>query len=275
MLVYTLGGVTAVLYLGAAAVLMRRLAAPPRAGTCSKTLPLGLVMVAVVLHAVLLKHGILIDGMVRLGFFHAASAIGWLMALLVMLAGLYRPIQNLGIVLYPLAALVLVLDLALPSQWVRFDTGNWPLDAHVAISMLAYSLLAIAAAQAVVLAVQEHRLRNHRPGGLIRGLPPLATMESVLFEILAVGFVLLGLALLSGLLFLKDIFAQHLVHKTVLSIMAWFTFAALLWGRWRYGWRGRTAIRWTLAGFTALMLAYFGSKFVLELVLARTGAAMP
>ena len=84
------------------------------------------------------------------------------------------------------------------------------------------------------------------------------------------GFALLSAGLLTGIFFLEDIFAQHLVHKTVLSIVAWLVFGILLWGRWRFGWRGRTAIRWTLSGFVVLLLAYFGSKFVLELILQRT-----
>jgi ABC-type uncharacterized transport system permease subunit len=100
-------------------------------------------------------------------------------------------------------------------------------------------------------------------------MPPLQTMEALLFQIIAVGELLLSVALLSGFVYLEDIFAQHLMHKTVLSIFAWLVFAVLLWGRWRLGWRGKLAIRWTLAGFVALMLAYFGSKFVLELVLQR------
>jgi ABC-type uncharacterized transport system permease subunit len=91
----------------------------------------------------------------------------------------------------------------------------------------------------------------------------------LLFQMIAIGFVLLSLALLSGLLFLEDIFTQHLVHKTVLSSIAWAVFGILLWGRWRFGWRGRTAIRWTLSGFATLALAYFGSKLVLELLLKR------
>jgi ABC-type uncharacterized transport system permease subunit len=110
------------------------------------------------------------------------------------------------------------------------------------------------------------RLRHHRPGGLLRALPPLAVMETLLFQTLGLGFALLSLALFSGLIFIQDMFAQHLAHKTVLSIFAWLVFAVLLWGRWRFGWRGRTAIRWTLGGFALLVLAYFGSKFVLELI---------
>jgi len=120
-----------------------------------------------------------------------------------------------------------------------------------------------------VLAVQDHQIRNRHPGGLIRALPPLQVMESLLIQLIGVGFTLLSLALLTGFFFLEDIFAQHLVHKTVLSLAAWTVFATLLWGRWKFGWRGPTIIRWTLGGFMFLMLAYFGSKLVLELLLAR------
>jgi len=100
-------------------------------------------------------------------------------------------------------------------------------------------------------------------------------MEHFLFQLIAAGFALLTLALFTGLIFVQNLFAQHLVHKTVLSLLAWLVFAVLLWGRWRFGWRGRTAIRWTLGGFASLMLAYFGSKLVLELILGRHWGLMP
>ena len=121
----------------------------------------------------------------------------------------------------------------------------------------------------ILLAIQDRHLHNRQPGGFIRALPPLQVMEALLFQMIGVGYVLLTLALLTGILFLEDIFAQHLVHKTVLSIIAWLVFGILLWGRWHFGWRGRVAIRWTIGGFIFLMLAYFGSKFVLELILNR------
>ncbi len=135
--------------------------------------------------------------------------------------------------------------------------------------MLAYSLLSIAAIQSIVLALQDRRLRHKHPGGLTGALPPLQVMESLLFQMIGLGFIFLSLSLLSGIVYLEDIFAQHLVHKTVLSIVAWAVFGVLLWGRWHSGWRGRTAIRWTLGGFVLLLLAYFGSKLVLELILGR------
>ena len=124
--------------------------------------------------------------------------------------------------------------------------------------------------QSVLLWIQDRQLHNRHPGGFVRALPPLQVMESLLFQMIALGFVVLTLSLFSGVLFLENVFAQHLVHKTVLSILSWLMFGVLLWGRWRRGWRGKTAIRWTLGGFFSLMLAYFGTKFVLELILHRS-----
>jgi ABC-type uncharacterized transport system permease subunit len=173
------------------------------------------------------------------------------------------------VAILPIAAVGLTLDLLFHTHHVMVERRALGLDLHIIFSILAYSLLAIAAAQAVLLAIQESHLRRKRPGGFMRALPPLETMETLLFQMIGLGFVMLTLALIKGFVFLQDIFAQHLVHKTVLSIAAWVVFATLLWGRWRFGWRGRTAIRWTLVGFVALALAYFGSKLVLELLLGR------
>ena len=117
--------------------------------------------------------------------------------------------------------------------------------------------------------IQDHHLHQRHPGGFIRALPPLQTMESLLFEMIGAGFVLLTLALVSGFTFLEDMFAQRLAHKTILSITAWIVFGALLWGRLRFGWRGQKALIWTLSGFVVLMLAYFGSKVVIELILGN------
>ncbi len=94
-------------------------------------------------------------------------------------------------------------------------------------------------------------------------------MEQFLFQLITAGVILLTLSLMTGFLYVEDLFAQHLVHKTVLSLAAWLVFSILLWGRWRFGWRGRKAIRWTMAGFAVLLLAYLGTKFVIEFVIAR------
>ncbi|MBM4201226.1 MAG: phosphohydrolase, partial [Gammaproteobacteria bacterium] len=171
--------------------------------------------------------------------------------------------------IFPLAATVLVLQLSFPAEVPTPKEYAWPLRAHIIVSILAYSFLNIAAIQAVLLALQDWSLRRHHLGRLNRALPPLQTMEAMLFQLIGAGLLLLTLSLLSGFLFLDDLFAQHLAHKTVLSIAAWIVFAVLMWGRVIHGWRGRTAIRWTLGGFLSLMLGYFGSKMVLELILHR------
>jgi ABC-type uncharacterized transport system permease subunit len=122
----------------------------------------------------------------------------------------------------------------------------------------------LAAIQAIVLAIQEKQLRQRHVSGLMRKLPPLQTMETALFQLIITGFALLTVGLITGLMFVEDLLAQHLVHKTVLSVVAWCVFAGLLWGRLRHGWRGKTAVKWTLTGFAILLLAYMGSQFVLE-----------
>ena len=178
--------------------------------------------------------------------------------------GPFAIVQLAWLLLLAVGAPQALLDLRFPGSRLLGEDAGWQLRLHVLTSMLAYSLLTLASAQAILLAVQDNHLRRHHPGGFIRALPPLQTMESLLFEMIGVGFALLSVALVTGFIYLEDMFAQHLVHKTVLSIAAWCAFAVLLWGRWRFGWRGRTAIRWTLGGFIALMLAFFGSKHTMS-----------
>jgi ABC-type uncharacterized transport system permease subunit len=250
----------------AAAVYFRRLAA---GRAPDKTLLLSLWAGALLLHGAILYQRIFTPVGVNLAFFHALSIVSVLVSTIVLLTAIKRPLENLALVVLPIAALCLTLDQIMPAHPVVAAPADSTLQIHILISLIAYSMLTIAAIQAVVLAVQDRQLHNHRPGGIMRALPPLQWMEHLLFQFIGVGFVLLTLALGTGFVFLQDIFAQHLVHKTVLSIAAWLVFAVLLWGRARFGWRGRTAIRWTLGGFVALMLAYFGSKLVLELVLHR------
>lgn len=224
---------------------------------------------AVLGHAYLLFDGIFINEGLNLGVFKALSLVGWMVVILILLTALTKPVECLTIVLYPLAILTLVTDYALQADLIVPYGGNWQLQAHIFISIAAYSFLTIAVVQSIVLAIQDHQIHNRQPAGFIQALPPLQLMEQLLFQIITIGFILLTLGLLIGILFLQDITAQHLVHKTVLSSLAWSIFAILLWGRWRYGWRGRKAIRLALAGFIALMLAFIGTKIVIELILQR------
>ena len=269
MYTHIIGILAIALYLTSSLLLALRLVRRELPMPFTRTVIIIIGLVAVILHGWVLYPSLETATGLSLGFFNAASLIGWLAALLLLTFSLQRPMENLGIALLPMAALTLALMFAFPSNHVMQDASTWQLDLHILLSILAYSLLVIAALQAILLAIQDRQLRNRHPGGLIRALPPLQTMESLLFQLIGIGFTLLSMALLTGFFFLEDIFAQHLVHKTVLSLLAWLVFATLLWGHWRFGWRGRTAIRWTLGGFGFLMLAYFGSKLVLELLLGR------
>lgn len=252
-----------VLYIGAATLLAAPLAGCPRT---PRRLGLATATLAVILHlAVLLgAHG----GRVDLHFFAALSLVACVVAALTLLVNLSRPVAGLGVIVFPLAALMLALDVFLAPATTPTPI-DWQIKLHVVIALLAYSVLSIAAVLALLLAVQERALRSRRPGILIRALPPLTQTEALLFRLIGAGFALLTLTLLSGMLFIANIRAQHLVHTTVLSIVAWLIFGALLWGRWRHGWRGRSAVNLTLIGMAMLGLAFFGSKFVLEVILHR------
>ncbi len=234
----------------------------------SRATGIGLGLAGVVLHTYVLYQNILVEGAINLGFFNAGSLVMWIILLLLMLSSLTKPVENLGVLLLPMAVIAVAAEWHFPSNRVLPPDSAWGLRIHVLISLLAYSLFTLASVQAILLSIQDHHLRHRHPGGFIRALPPLQTMEALLFEMIGLGFVLLTFALISGFVFLDDIFAQRMVHKTILSIVAWLVFGTLLWGRFRFGWRGQKALTWTLVGFVVLALAYFGSKFVIELLLS-------
>ena len=203
-----------------------------------------------------------------LHFFAALSLVGLGMATLTTVVGAYGRMAALGVVVFPLAA-VSLLGYAGYGH-VHSEGLDWRLQLHAWCALLAYATLAIAALLAIMLWVQERALRQRQAQGWRRALPPLTELETLLFRTIAVGFALLTITLLTGVLFVDDLLAQHLIQKTVLSILSWLAFGGLLLGRWRLGWRGATAVRWTLGAMALLLLAFFGSKFVLELILHRT-----
>lgn len=215
------------------------------------------------LHGGTILHQIWQAGSISISFAAASSIVMWLCNLLLFITMLRRPLETLGIFVVPFTLSAMLLPLLSPAQTPTINLNNG-LGVHIFTSLLAYSMLTLAALQALLLALQNRHLHNHHPGGLIRTLPPLLDMEALLFKLILLGVILLSFGLLSGVLYIDNLFAQHLVHKTILSIVAWIVFTVLLVGHWQYGWRGRIAIRWTLSGFFILMLAFFGSKFVLE-----------
>ena len=182
---------------------------------------------------------------------------------------LKTPLFDAGLVTLPLAALVVLAEALLPVHGSILGEHGPTTAVHIVTSVMAFGLLSMAGVYAGFVAVLDHFLRQHHINPLVRALPALDIMETLLFRLVLAGFVLLSISLATGLLFVNDLFAQHLVHKTVLSICAWLIFGLLLLGRHIRGWRGRTAVRLTLAGVAVLVLAYFGSKAVLEVILQR------
>ncbi|MCB1872228.1 MAG: cytochrome c biogenesis protein CcsA [Chromatiaceae bacterium] len=256
-------------YVAGTVVIAMRLFRSSSAAKIPRPVGIALGFAGVLLHGIFLYQQLFTNAGINLGFFDAGALVTWTILLLLLISAISKPVENLAILLFPLAAVMIILAIRFHTSHFLSAAAPWGLRVHVLISLLAYSLLAMASVQAILLAVQDHHLRHRHPGGFIRSLPPLQTMEALLFEMIGAGFVLLTIALLSGFMFLEDMFAQRLAHKTVLSIAAWIVFGSLLWGRFKSGWRGQKALIWTLTGFVVLMLAYFGSKFVLELVLNK------
>jgi ABC-type uncharacterized transport system permease subunit len=253
---------TAVLYCLSAFLIFKQLGDQ----TQHRWKPLSIALVAMLFHAIILNHLIYRPSGLNLEFFVAFSLISWLISVQILLSSIMRPVESLGIVVFPMSGLAILLALLDFTDPLTISGDN-ALQGHIMISVIAYSLIMLGAIQASLLAYQDHAIRSHHPGGIIRFLPPMHDMETLLFQFLVFGFLGLSASLISGFIFLEDIFAQHLVHKTALSIVAWFILGILLVGRFQFGWRGKKAIRWSISAFALLMLAYFGSKLVLEFIL--------
>lgn len=220
---------------------------------------------AVLLHGTLVARTLFAGDGIDLGLFSAGSLIGLLGALLAIITSLFRPVGVLTVAAYPVAFLLMLLSALMEDSYTprHFTTG---VGAHIVLSLLAYAVIGVATAHAALLGIQTRNFREHRINGLLRALPPIQTTEAILFELLAIGFVLLTLAIGVGLLYVDNFLAQHLIHKTVLTLAGWAALGGLLIGHRYAGWRGRTAIRWTLSSFVLLVVAFFGTKFVLEMI---------
>lgn len=200
-------------------------------------------------------------------FFSALSLVSLGMAAMTAVVGARGRMAAVGVVAFPLAALLLAVYHGYGHQ--PSPHLDWRLQLHAWLALLAYATLAVAALLAIMLWVQERALRRRQFHRWLRALPPMTELETLLFRTIGVGFALLTATLLTGTLFVENLLAQHLIHKTVLSVLSWLVFGGLLLGRWRRGWRGPTAVRWTLVAMALLLLAFFGSKAVLELILQR------
>jgi len=223
------------------------------------------------LHAWLLVRATFAPDGLYLGVGNAVSVIMWLTVLIYWIGSFFYRLEGLQVLVVPAAAALSLLPLALPPAHPLANTQYAVFKAHLVIALFAYSFFTIASLHVLMMAMMERRLHRGNLPQFLQGLPPLLTMEQLLFRIISAGFVLLTLTLGSGILFSEALFGKPALftHKTVFGILSWVIFAALLAGRALYGWRGRVAMRWTLAGFMTLVLAYIGSKFVLEVLLQR------
>ncbi|MDR9497926.1 MAG: cytochrome c biogenesis protein CcsA [Hydrogenovibrio sp.] len=188
------------------------------------------------------------------------SLISWVALALLLVTNINKPTENLGIFILPIGAVTVLLPL--------FQTDTMPLPielgSHVLISIIAYSVMGLATAQAVLYALQEKRFQKRQLNTLFKSLPPLQVMEKVLMQLVLLGFVFLSFALLSGAFFLEDFFAQHLVHKTFFAILAWTAYLILLVGHYRMGWRGQKAATYTIWAYVLLVISYIGTQLVLQ-----------
>jgi len=236
-------------------------------------LELLLFPVALVVHGMLIYRRVLAPEGLDLGVGNALSILAWLTVFIYWLAGLaYAGLIGVMGFMAPLAFAAVMLQAVLPSSHVVTYGGNPLFALHFVIAMLAYSLFFIATVHALVMLAEEHWLHRGILPPFLKSMPPLLEMEALLFRILLAAFVLLTFTLVSGVFFSEELFGKPFKttsHKMVFAFISWLIFGGLLVGHHVQGWRGRKAVHWTLAGFTALLLAYVGSKAVLELVLQR------
>jgi ABC-type uncharacterized transport system permease subunit len=234
--------------------------------------PLGraVLLVAIIAHGLALHAAMFAEGSMRFGFGPAVSMMVWLAICFYWIETFYASLHGLQALALPAGLVASLVPLALPGQQILANADSPAFRAHFIVAMLAYSLFTLAALHAVLMAVAEKQLHSGRISRSIASLPPLMTMEALLFRLIGIAFILLTLTLGSGVLFSEALFGQavRLDHKTLFAFVSWLLFGTLLIGRHTRGWRGRVALRWTLAGFVTLVLAYVGSRFVIEVLLA-------
>ncbi len=229
------------------------------------------ILFPLALHGYLLYENLLVGGELNLGLVSALSLILWLTMSVYWLARFFYPLAGLQTLVMPLAAVGAVLPALFPAVHLLSQHHSWAFDAHIFMAMLAYSLFTIAALHAGLMSLVEKRLHHATLPPVLQALPPLLTMEILLFRIIGAGFILLTLTLASGMMFSEQIFGKlwRFNHEMVFGFISWGVFAVLLAGHHFQGWRGRTAVRWTMSGFVFLLLAYLGTQFVLEILLHR------
>jgi ABC-type uncharacterized transport system permease subunit len=227
----------------------------------------GLAVSAILMHCLGIYYATVMTAGLNLGIQNMPSIIFLSINIIVVISSLKKPLHNLLVFLFPLSIVFIIVAIIFRNLEPHLVAVNVAIGSHILLSIISYSLLTMASLQAALWSWQNHQLKNHRLGKIIKILPALQTMEALIFELVLAGVITLALGMAIGFTFIDNIFAQQLVHKTVLSLFGLFIFSVVLWGRYKLGWRGNTAGRWVIGGFCMLMLAYFGSKLVLEIIL--------
>jgi len=229
------------------------------------------ILIALAFQGIGLYDSLFGSGGMRFSFSLALSLMLWLAVLIYWLESFRSRMEGLQPMVLPIAAICATLPVVFPQVHVIAYAEAWGFKLHFLAAMLAYSLFTLSALHAVFMSIVEQKLHLGTLNRPLANLPPILAMEALLFQVIAIAFALLTVALGSGILFSEAIFGKALAfdHKTIFAFAAWGIFAALLIGRRIYGWRGRIALRWTLAGFLLLFLAYIGSRFVSEVLLGR------
>ncbi len=237
----------------------------PNHGLIGVMLGLGLF-----LHAAVLYSDMLTPAGINYDVFNLMSFTSGLMLLLSLLFSTYRPVLALNLLGIPVAATGLVMGFAFSRPTQIIEQRDLGLDLHIILSLSAYAVLLMATIHAVLLWFQNRELKNKQKRRIwVNLLPSVQAMESLLFDLIITGFILLTIALGLGFFTVDNFFAQHLAHKTAFSIISWFIYGALLLGHYKFGWRGQKAIRFTLVGFLLLAIGFIGSKFILEMILGH------
>ena len=227
---------------------------------------LALWFIALLTHIIALHYPLISGQAMTLDYITVGSYVMWLISVILFFTTFKRNIEVLAIIVIPITLIALLTPIIIdpqPSPLINMKSG---LGIHILFSLLAYSMLMLASFQALLLAVQNKQLHRRKSSAIMNTLPSLEDMEHLLFRFITIGVILLSIGLLSGFYFLDNLFGANIAHKTILSIFAWIVFSVLLYGRWQYGWRGKKAVNWTLAGFVLLMLAFFGTKVIQEFI---------
>lgn len=251
---------------------------PPSTQAWGRSWQAACLFLATALHAGLLFEQMYGQGRPQVGFALALSATALSCLLCFLWGGLFERIEAMRVVLLPVAALVALLPVYIDSRPAQGIENALVFVLHLGAALLAYGALAFAVTLAFVMALLDMVL--HRPQvekksplyikEILMLSPPLLSLERLMFRVIGVAFSLLTLTLVSGAVFAEVLsLGLRLDHKTLFSVLSWVILAALLWGHRQYGWRGRTALVYVLAGFLMLMLAYVGTRFVLQILLHR------